>query len=137
MNRSEINRSVQLRRSLLWLCAIAMGLLFSGCAGIQSSLDPAGPQSLRISRLWWFLFGTCAVVFVLVIGFLIYAVIRARRQGAEKVALPETERRMTRVVSICVAVTVLILFAFLVISVSTSRALSSLQRPNPMTIQVI
>jgi cytochrome c oxidase subunit II len=32
---------------------VAALLLLSGCAGMQSALDPRGPQAERITRIWW------------------------------------------------------------------------------------
>jgi hypothetical protein len=77
------------------LAATALGL--SGCAGMQSALDPAGPQAARISHLWWVMLAVCAAVFVLVLGVLLYAVFHPRRNDRE-VAELDARRRMTMTV---------------------------------------
>jgi cytochrome c oxidase subunit II len=53
---------------------LALGL--SGCAGIQSALEPAGPIAREIAALWWWMAGVGALVFVLVLVALLYAVFR-------------------------------------------------------------
>ena len=41
------------RRLLLAARRLAAHCFMSGCAGVQSALDPAGPQAGRIGGLWW------------------------------------------------------------------------------------
>src|SRR5207253_5309886 len=95
------------------------------------------------------LFFVCLAVFILVIGFLIYAGSASRRRlvqaesSAEhphplaRVGSPPPEPTLGRTVIIAVAVTVFILFAFLVVSVWTGRRLTSIADPNALTIEVI
>jgi cytochrome c oxidase subunit II len=45
-------------------CLLMTGL--PSCAGIQSALDPAGPDAARISVLSWLLIGFCSLVFLVV-----------------------------------------------------------------------
>jgi cytochrome c oxidase subunit 2 len=52
------------------------------CAGPASTLVPHGPAAERIATLAWILFAVGACVYVLVVGCLLYAVVR-RRPGAE------------------------------------------------------
>lgn len=94
----------------------------------QSVLDPAGPQSASIGGLWWFLFAVCAIVFVLVPGFL-YQAIRPATGGAQ-------DRRMARAVAGATAATVLILFVFLVASVSTGKTVSTFSSRDQLEIEV-
>jgi cytochrome c oxidase subunit 2 len=110
-------------------------LLFDGCAGAQSALDPAGPQSDRISEIWWLMFWVCSVVFAIVILFLLYAVFR-RRAKAEVSVSPDTEKKMTKVVAGAVSVTVVILFIFLVVSYSIGHSISSDAGPDALTIKI-
>jgi cytochrome c oxidase subunit 2 len=79
--------------------------LFSGCAGVQSALDPAGPQAGRIGGLWWLMLYTLAAVFVLVMCILVVAAFRPRgAYRGETAHAPDTkpdasrERRMSRAV---------------------------------------
>ncbi len=122
---------LRLRKTLLCACLF----LSSSCAGVQSSLDPAGPQAQRISRLWWLMFWVCSVIFALVIGALAYALRRGRRRE-EPDAAPEVERRIAKIVAGALAVSAVILFAFLIADFSTGRALSSLQSPDALKIKV-
>src|ERR1051326_3297273 len=71
----------------------------SGCRGVQSVLDPAGPQSGRIATLWWFLFFVCLVVFILVIGFLGYATSTSRRRVVQAESSPELPHPLAGTVS--------------------------------------
>jgi cytochrome c oxidase subunit 2 len=43
-------------------------LVVSGCAGVQSALDPQGPRAAEIASLAWVLFAVCGLVLVIVIG---------------------------------------------------------------------
>lgn len=118
-------------------CALSMlsCLLMGGCAGVQSALDPAGPQAARISGLWWFMFWLSAVVFVAVLGATLLAVWRGRAQrpADEAEAMrpelqpePERERRMTSVILVAGGLTIVALFTILVLDFVTGRALTSL-----------
>jgi cytochrome c oxidase subunit II len=111
-------------------------LLLGGCAGMQSALEPAGPQAARISHLWWLMCAICTAVFLLVMGFLLYAVFHTRRNASDA-ADPSDERRMIIAVGEAVALTVGILFVLLVVNVSAGRGLASLRTPDPLTIEVV
>ena len=43
--------------------------LVGGCGGIQSAIDPAGPEAARIAVLWWVLFGGAVAIMVWVMAF--------------------------------------------------------------------
>ncbi|HEX8073123.1 MAG TPA: cytochrome c oxidase subunit II [Pyrinomonadaceae bacterium] len=117
--------------------------------GMQSALDPAGPQARRIENLWWLFFYVCAAVFVLVMVWTLAAVYRARvrrRETAtaldvtdepELAPAPQTERALRNVVVGATALTVVILFVFLVASFVTGRALwEPADRTNQLTVEV-
>lgn len=128
-------KSKQFGLKTLLLCLGASSVLLSGCQGMQSALDPAGPQSARIGRLWWLMFWICSAVYVLVIGALIYAVRRGhRREQADQT--PEVERTATKAIGAAVAMTVAILFVFLIADFSTGRAITALQSPEGIEIKV-
>lgn len=126
------------------LLPFAFSLLsfLSGCGGAQSVLNPAGPQAGRISRLWWFMFYVCAVVFVLVSISILVAAFRSRRRSHDEfdathiIPEPRSEQRMTRVVTGAIAVTTIILSVFLVASFRTGRATYTLQDPAALTVKV-
>lgn len=123
-----------LRKTLLRLCPLSVSF-FYGCAGVQSSLDPAGPQAERIGRLWWLMFWVCLIVFAGVMVALGYALRRGRSRD-EADNSPEAERRTTKIIAGSLAITVIILFAFMVADFSTGRALGSLQSSNAIEIKV-
>ena len=106
---------------------------------MHSIFSPDSPQARAIASLWWWMFGVGGVVWLVVIGMLIYAV-RARRGHLEADALThisaEQHRRVERAVGIATFVTVLILAAFLVYDFGTGRALA--QHPDrALTIDVV
>jgi cytochrome c oxidase subunit 2 len=123
------------RAALLGACLLAASVLSSGCAGLQSALHPAGPQAIHISRLWWLMLWVCTGIFVLVVGFLLYAVFHPRQQNQTTTA-PETERRTATVVVAAVVMTGLVLFVFLVADFWTDRALAALSTSQPLKIRV-
>ncbi|MEX2497021.1 MAG: cytochrome c oxidase subunit II [Woeseia sp.] len=56
------------------LGAAGVMLAAAGCQGIQSALDPAGPNAREIATLWWAMAAAAALIFALVLGSLLYAV---------------------------------------------------------------
>lgn len=53
--------------------------LLSGCAGPQSTLDPAGPVAAHIAELWWLMFAVGLLVFILVMALLVRSLHSQRR----------------------------------------------------------
>ena len=111
--------------------------------GLQSVMDPAGPQSAHINRLWWFMFVVCTVVFVIVMVFTLMAVFRKRSEPAGPTTAPmlhpdaASERRTRLVVIGATGVTLVILFAFLVDSFLVGRGLTAeLASKQAVTIEV-
>lgn len=99
---------------------------------LQSALHPAGPQAASISNLWWLMFWTCTVVYLLVIGAIVLAVRRSRRVDAPAI----TEHRLTRSVAMATGATVVVLFGLLVASVVTGRAVASVGSAESLVIEV-
>jgi cytochrome c oxidase subunit 2 len=90
--------------------------------GIQSALEPAGRYAETIGELWDIFLVVSAIVYGLVLVFLIVALLRGR-----PAIMPEaTSRRVTLAVQIAMGSTVLILFGLLVASVITSRILADI-----------
>jgi cytochrome c oxidase subunit 2 len=119
------------------------GLLSSSCGGgLQSVLNPAGPQSENISRLWWFMLITCTAVFLLVMLFLLLAVMKRRKSFRASDDLPEletqkSERRRGLIVAAATVLTIAILFAFMVDSFLIGRGLTAeLAGKQGVTIEV-
>ena len=119
-------------------------LLLSGCSGVQSVLNPAGPQAARIGELWWRYLAVCVVVYVLVLSVMFLAIRTKRRStamiGDEPIVIPDKakERRITFVVAGCLTITALTLVFLMVGDFTTVRALGSLgTEKNPLTVKVI
>ncbi|MGI9119434.1 MAG: cytochrome c oxidase subunit II [Acidimicrobiales bacterium] len=64
---------------------LALGLALTGCAANapQDSLDPAGPEARMIDNLFIPVVWVAAVVFVVVEGLIVYAVIKWRRRDGD------------------------------------------------------
>ena len=86
---------------------------------IQSALDAAGVQAVRLESLWWVMFWTCAAVYVLVLAALFIALYKGGRSAAP----PPRESSLARSVAAATGVTVLILIGLTFASVITGRAL--------------
>ncbi len=116
------------------LAAAGVAVL-AGCRHEMSSVQPAGPQAERISDLTWYLTWTGTAVFLAVVGFLIYALFRARRR-TESLVGREVERKMAIGVGAAVGATVLILLATLVYNFYTGRALAQFAEPDALVVRV-
>ncbi|HYE20206.1 MAG TPA: cytochrome c oxidase subunit II [Tepidisphaeraceae bacterium] len=119
-------------------CAAVLG---GGCAGNQSALDPAGPQSTGIRDLFWLFLGVSIVVQVLVTAALLPP-LRRRSASAEPPPLvPEEasrERRTTLVVGGLVLLTTVILAVLMVGDFLTGRAAhATYADPDPLKIKVV
>lgn len=120
------------RAAVLAGTALALG----ACGRTLSAVDPAGPQARRIGDLGLYLTVTGSLVFLVVCGFLFYAVWRGRRR-AEIAAGHAAERAMTRWVAGGTAVTTLILLVTLVLNYDTGRRLAEFPDDSALTIRVV
>ena len=89
--------------------------------GIQSALEPAGVQAERVARLWDLFLGVSVIVYVVVLGFLIAALVRKRPEIVPNAVSP----RVKQAVSIAVSLTVVTLLALLTASIFTGRSIAS------------
>jgi cytochrome c oxidase subunit 2 len=123
--------------SVLALCAIGF---LSSCGGIQSSVNPSGPNADSLSRLWWMMFYVCSAVFILVMIALAFAIRNGNRKPDLNPVLkfsPQTEKRKRNAVVSAATVTVVVLFFFLLYSFSTGRSLTAdLAHKNGLVIDV-
>jgi cytochrome c oxidase subunit II len=105
----------------------------------MSANEPAGVQAVRIDDLFWSYFDVSALVFVLVSGMLLLAIVRRRRADSpEKRELSEEALiAKRRAIGAATAVTVITLVVLLVMSVATSRALASLGTKDAVTVEVV
>ncbi len=96
-------------------------LLLTSCQGIQSALDPQGPQAGRIATLWWVMLVVCTIVLVIVCALVIMAVLRAR-QGDDDVELSRGQK-LKLVVAGGVVVPIFVLLGLLTYSVAVGNAM--------------
>ena len=68
-----------MRRPATWLAAFALFGL-AGCSGVQSALDPAADQAQAIKGVFDLMMWVCGVIYLLVLGFLAWALWRGRRR---------------------------------------------------------
>ena len=117
-------------------CLVAAAFV-TACGGNESAFDSAGPQAGRIESLWWYMFWTSAIVWALVVAFLMFAVIRGRTRNDRPLVEPQGDHTMKRAVTIATALTILILAGTLVYSVTTGSAMASPPRKEAVRIKVI
>ncbi len=115
--------------------ALLAACLAGGCGGVQSALDPRGPQAGSIAGLWWALLAAATLVLLLVTALTAAAMARRRRDGAPR---PLSPRAATWLVALGGGVLpVVVLTALLVYSVTTGRAISASPPADALTVQVI
>ena len=131
--------------SLLTISCSLLTLLCSGCVGVQSSLDPAGPQANQIARIWWLMFFILSTIFLIVMATLAIATWRRRasadNEPQEQLVLKPnagSEWRMSTLVTTGVVITVFVLFILLITSFLTGRSLHFLaaSHSQPLTIDI-
>jgi cytochrome c oxidase subunit 2 len=99
---------------------------------IQSALHPAGLQAARIGDLWWIMFWTCTVVYVLVLAALLAGVRRAQAANGT----PPAERQLGRAVVAASTATVVILIGLLFASVAIGRAIGTNPAETPLVVEI-
>jgi cytochrome c oxidase subunit 2 len=100
----------------------------------HSVLNPSSPQTRLIERLWDAMYLTSVVVFVLVVGALLWGAFRRRRADNGSVVESGRERRLTLAVTVATGVTVVILFGFLVFDMAVGRQLT--KNPGDQALQI-
>jgi cytochrome c oxidase subunit II len=122
------------------LAAVAVGaLVCTGCGeGVQSIVDPRGPQAGRIAGLWWLFLIVCTLVQVGVTVAVGLALFRPNRRAIEAVP-SDGEPRKVRVVAVFTVVTAVILVVFVGASVWVSDAMSTMPGPedDPVAVEII
>lgn len=78
--RLTIVRGMRTAGSVILIGALA------GCAGAQSALHPAGRDAEALSGLTWFMFGGAVLVWCIVMGATVYAVLGRRKPRSEAFA---------------------------------------------------
>jgi len=113
-----------------------------GCSGWQSALDPKGPRADAVAKLHWSLVTVAAVVYVIVISALIYALWRGSRRELPDQAhihreTPEQADTMKRGVVIAVAITAVVMLSFVFTSVSVGSSVARVDGNKPLRIDVV
>jgi len=104
-------------------------------SSIQSALTPGGPQAAHLAHLWWIFFWVCLAVYVITIAFLVWAVIRSRRNAAPDLSAP-TERRLAIGVGTATALSIVTLFALLITSVAAGRDVGTFAHDDPRQVEI-
>jgi len=109
-----------------------------GCAGPQSSLNPAGEQASEISRLWWIFLGVMGFIYFLVVFFTFLAVRRHQNtlSPPDLQPDPDRERNLTIALGGFMSIIVIILFYFMVSDFLTGRKMRALTDPHPLRILI-
>jgi cytochrome c oxidase subunit II len=99
-----------------------------------SALVPGGPLSAQIAQLFWIFVGIASFVYIVVIGFLVFAL---RRRAGARAALPDSPaaRRAVRAVGISVAVTAVILVILALSDFFANRVIAATPQ-NPLRVRV-
>lgn len=97
-------------------------VLLSGCSGNQSALDTHGHSADALKDLIILIVAVCTVVWLLVVGFLLWALARKREAPRRD---NDAERRMRLSVRVAIAVTALTVAGLTVASFTTTRNLNS------------
>jgi cytochrome c oxidase subunit II len=111
----------------------AAGLVLAVLQQSHSVLNPAGPLTRVIDRLWNAMYLTSAIVFVLVVLALLWGAFR-RRTGDAPPRTPEREASLKTGVSIATGLTVVVLFVFLIYDVAVGR--QDTHNPGPHALQL-
>lgn len=121
------------------LAACLAPLTLSACRGVQTMLDPAGEQARHIDGIWRLMLVVCGLMYLLVLGFLAWALWRARSRASMEAApvaggTPAEaglSRSLTGWIGLIVAGLVLLTTA----SFLVDRSLAEVG-PNPLRIKV-
>lgn len=104
-------------------------------AGIQSALDPAGPQAASIHNLWHVFLWVSVAVYVITVAFFLIALIKAHRR-TEPITDEASEHRMSIAVGTGTVITAVTLIALLVSDVATGRTIGTLGRNGAKKIEI-
>ncbi|MDQ3618083.1 MAG: cytochrome c oxidase subunit II [Pseudomonadota bacterium] len=111
------------------ILAMALAILASGCRGVQSALDPAGPAAAAIAQTWWLMLIGAALVLALVMALLWYTLSR-RQDGPEFVH----GTRLIIVGGLVLPTTVLL--ALLIYGTATGRTVMAMDERVDLVVEV-
>jgi len=87
---------------------------------LQNVLQPAGPQAGRVSHLYWFIFWITTVMYVLVIGAMLWSFIRHKREASAA-----EEKSVTTLVGGMVGIVTVLLLIILAASSVTGHNIAT------------
>lgn len=108
--------------------------LVAGCNGTHSALNPAGPQAAHITGLWRIFLSVGAVIWLLVMAFVIAALVRNRASDSDFPGVVDAGLKMSVIIAITATVTTL--FVLLLLDFRTNRSLGPPDAPNAITIKL-
>jgi cytochrome c oxidase subunit II len=126
-------------RHLVMIMLAAASMTACRHEGTHWMLDPAGPGSSSIAKLFYLMFWVMSIIFAIVVLMALVAAWKKRQPLTPELAVlsPESERRKSQIVMVSVALTVLILFVFLFASVRTGRDVLAIEQKEHVSIKVI
>jgi cytochrome c oxidase subunit II len=130
--RARLETVRGIKRSGVELLIIPTCALLAGCDGWQSVLNARGVEAEHLQRLFWFFTIVCAIVWILVIAGLVWALIATPVPGHRNDPLQldvKRERRTSLVVWGLVAATVVWLMVLTIASFLEDAQLSANPRP--------
>jgi cytochrome c oxidase subunit II len=123
------------RRPVLTAALVAMLLLLVACSTKQSPAitDPKGTEAHTISGIWWLMCGLASFVYLVVGGFIVFALFRGRRSGSAK------DMRMRDGTFIVVGGLIIPALILLVLGAQVVHASNTLRKPekNELRIEVV
>ncbi len=119
------------------LILVGLALALAACVGRQTMLDPAGEQAQEIDVIWRTMLIVCGFMYVLVLLFLAWALVRARRVASTAPASGHTpnERALERGLGAWIALIVAGLIGLSVTSFLIDAALAR-NAPDPLHVRV-
>ena len=106
-------------------------------AAAPSILDPAGPGARHIESLWWPMLWISTIVFAIVVGFLVRAIIRGRRDGYDSLDRDEPRWGEPFIAIAGVFIPALVLGGVYLYSLKEMNALSEAGADASMEIEVV
>ena len=114
--------SLSARARTARILAALTAMAGAACEGNQSMFNPKSGAADSIANLGWLLFGVGGIVYLTVMAALAWALIRKRRPDDD---LPETTRRLGKVIAVGVAVTTIVLVSLTASSAWVARGLGA------------
>jgi cytochrome c oxidase subunit 2 len=121
-----------------WLLLAGAAALLAGCKGAQTMLDPAGDQARDIDGVWRTMLVVCGFMYILVLGFLAWAVARTWKRldrPAPATGHTAADPALRRTLGGWAALIVAGLTLLVVVSFLADRSLAALA-PRPLDLTV-